>query len=114
MVLQNAKFEFKSASVMLSIRCLPGTMVNNFSYFLPTGSRTPHYGSQTPSHDPSRTPSHVGIGGAWDPTQPNTPARPSDDFDYTFDAAGPSPVSFTLDTIIVTSLVSCIVFGISV
>lgn len=52
-----------------------------------TGSRTPHYGSMTPSHDPSRTPLH---GGAWDPTQPNTPAR-NDDFDYGFDASTPSP-----------------------
>jgi hypothetical protein len=41
----------------------------------------------TPSHDPSRTPSH---GGAWDPTQPNTPAR-NDEFDYAFDASTPSP-----------------------
>lgn len=64
------------------------------------GSRTPNYGSRTPSHDPSRTPSHdpsrtpshVGHGGAWDPTQPNTPARPSDEFDnYNFDGPGPSP-----------------------
>ena len=67
--------------------------------FILLGSRTPNYGSRTPSHDPSRTPSHdpsrtpshVGHGGAWDPTQPNTPARPNDDFD--FDYAGPSPVS---------------------
>lgn len=65
------------------------------------GSRTPNYGARTPSHDPSRTPSHdpsrtpsnAGHGGAWDPTQPNTPARPSDDFDYNFDGPGPSPVS---------------------
>ena len=60
------------------------------------GARTPsHDPSRTPSHDPSRTPSHVGHGGAWDPTQPNTPARPSDEFDnYSFDGgAGPSPVS---------------------
>ncbi|XP_057297763.1 transcription elongation factor SPT5-like [Hydractinia symbiolongicarpus] len=63
------------------------------------GSRTPNYGARTPSHDPSRTPSHdpsrtpsnAGHGGAWDPTQPNTPARPSDDFDYNFDGPGPSP-----------------------
>ena len=41
----------------------------------------------TPSHDPSRTPSH---GGAWDPTQPNTPAR-NEDFDYNFDTSTPSP-----------------------
>ena len=41
----------------------------------------------TPSHDPSRTPLH---GGAWDPTQPNTPAR-NDDFDYNFDTSTPSP-----------------------
>ena len=57
-------------------------------------SRTPsHDPSRTPSHDPSRTPSHVGHGGAWDPTQPNTPARPNEDFEYSFDAVNPSPVS---------------------
>ena len=75
-------------------------IVSETSYIL--GSRTPNYGSRTPSHDPSRTPSHdpartpshVGHGGAWDPTQPNTPARPSDEFDnYSFDGPGPSPVS---------------------
>lgn len=69
------------------------------------GNRTPNYGSRTPSHDPSRTPSHggegartpshAGIGGAWDPTQPNTPARPSDEFDFpTYESpvhGGPSP-----------------------
>jgi len=55
-------------------------------------SRTPsHDPSRTPSHDPSRTPSHVGHGGAWDPTQPNTPARPNEDFEYSFDAVNPSP-----------------------
>lgn len=37
-----------------------------------TGSRTPHYGSQTPLHDGSRTP---GQSGAWDPSNPNTPSR---------------------------------------
>lgn len=37
-----------------------------------TGSRTPHYGSQTPLHDGSRTP---GQSGAWDPNNPNTPSR---------------------------------------
>ena len=48
----------------------------------------------TPSHDPSRTPLH---GGAWDPTQPNTPAR-NEDFDYNFDTSTPSPgVSFISD-----------------
>jgi len=57
------------------------------------GNRTPSYrtpsrGSGTPSHDPSRTPSHAG--GAWDPAQPNTPARPSDEFDNYFEG-GPSP-----------------------
>ena len=59
------------------------------------GARTPsHDPSRTPSHDPSRTPSHVGHGGAWDPTQPNTPARPSDEFDnFSFDGVNPSPVS---------------------
>ena len=68
------------------------------------GNRTPSYGARTPSHDPSRTPSQdpsrtpshggQGGGGAWDPTQPNTPARPNDEFEsYSFDGnAGPSPV----------------------
>lgn len=37
-----------------------------------TGSRTPHYGSQTPLHDGSRTPAQSG---AWDPNNPNTPSR---------------------------------------
>lgn len=36
------------------------------------GSRTPHYGSQTPLHDGSRTPAQSG---AWDPNNPNTPSR---------------------------------------
>lgn len=48
-----------------------------FGVFFPelcfvTGSRTPHYGSQTPLHDGSRTP---GQSGAWDPNNPNTPSR---------------------------------------
>ena len=52
--------------------------------------RTPSHAPSTPSHDPSRTPSHGGGGGgAWDPAQPNTPARPSDEFEY-FEG-GPSP-----------------------
>ncbi|CAK8694828.1 transcription elongation factor SPT5-like isoform X2 [Clavelina lepadiformis] len=50
------------------------------------GNRTPHYGSQTPLQDGSRTPR--GAGSAWDPTNPNTPARP-DNFDY--DTASPAP-----------------------
>lgn len=56
------------------------------------GSRTPSYRTPshaTPSHDPSRTPSHGG--GAWDPAQPNTPARPNDEFDNYFEGSGPSP-----------------------
>lgn len=53
------------------------------------GSRTPHYGSQTPLHEGNRTPSH---GNAWDPTNANTPARGSGDFeDYPFDEPSPSP-----------------------
>ena len=66
-------------------------------YYFLTGNRTPshrtpsHDPARTPSHDPSRTPSHVG--GAWDPAQPNTPARPNDEFDNYFEGAGPSPVS---------------------
>lgn len=40
------------------------------------GSRTPYYGSLTPSHsDGGRTPSGIG---AWDPTVSNTPARNSE------------------------------------
>ncbi|XP_041365560.1 transcription elongation factor SPT5-like [Gigantopelta aegis] len=55
------------------------------------GSRTPHYGSQTPSHEPgSRTPS--GGGSAWDPANPNTPAR-QNEYDYTFDST-PSPADY--------------------
>ncbi|CAL1263965.1 unnamed protein product [Larinioides sclopetarius] len=53
------------------------------------GGRTPHYGSQTPLHEGNRTPSH---GGAWDPTNANTPARGSGDFDdYPYDEPSPSP-----------------------
>ncbi|XP_065653569.1 transcription elongation factor SPT5-like [Hydra vulgaris] len=72
------------------------------------GNRTPNYGGRTPLHDPSRTPSHdpsrtpshdqgnrtpshVGHGGAWDPTQPNTPARPSDEYENYFDVTASSP-----------------------
>ncbi|XP_071182024.1 transcription elongation factor SPT5-like isoform X2 [Mytilus edulis] len=52
------------------------------------GSRTPHYGSQTPSHEPgNRTPGQS----AWDPANPNTPAR-QNDFDYNFES--PSPGNF--------------------
>jgi len=65
------------------------------------GNRTPRYAPMTPTHDPSRTPSHgeggsrtpshMG-GGAWDAAQPNTPARPTDEFDM-YDHSGPSPVN---------------------
>ena len=55
----------------------------------PIGSRTPHYGSMTPSHDGSRTPLH---GGAWDPSSANTPARSEAEFDYSLDVPTPSPV----------------------
>lgn len=49
------------------------------------GSRTPHYGSMTPSHEPgSRTPGQS----AWDPSNPNTPARVND-FDYNFESPSP-------------------------
>lgn len=51
------------------------------------GSRTPHYGSMTPSHDGSRTP---GQSGAWDPTITNTPAR-TNDFDQYNTEEGGSP-----------------------
>ena len=52
-----------------------------------------HDPSRTPSHGEggSRTPSHMG-GGAWDAAQPNTPARPTDEFDM-YDHSGPSPVN---------------------
>lgn len=58
------------------------------------GSRTPHYGSQTPQHDGSRTPR--GAGSAWDPTNANTPARTDYDYDYEsspapFGGATPNP-----------------------
>ena len=64
-----------------------------------TGSRTPHYGSMTPSHDGSRTPLH---GGAWDPSSANTPARPESEFDYSLDAPTPSPVGVSNQWIIST------------
>lgn len=52
------------------------------------GSRTPHFGGITPSHDGSATP---GRSGAWDPTVANTP-RHTNDFDsYPMDDASPSP-----------------------
>lgn len=44
----------------------------NNLHLIVAGSRTPHYGSQTPLHEGNRTPSH---GNAWDPTNANTPAR---------------------------------------
>ncbi|XP_042899207.1 transcription elongation factor SPT5 [Parasteatoda tepidariorum] len=57
-----------------------------------SGSRTPHYGSQTPLHEGNRTPSH---GGAWDPSNANTPARGSSDFDeYPFEEPSPSPANY--------------------
>ena len=58
-------------------------------FFIPPGSRTPHYGSMTPSHDGSRTPLH---GGAWDPSSANTPARSEAEFDYSLDVPTPSPI----------------------
>ena len=36
------------------------------------GSRTPHYGSETPRHEGSQTPGRTG---AWDPTVTDTPMR---------------------------------------
>ena len=47
--------------------------------FFTSGSRTPHYGGQTPQHDGSRTPR--GMSSAWDANNPNTPS-PHTDFDY--------------------------------
>ncbi|KAI4797212.1 hypothetical protein KUCAC02_025255, partial [Chaenocephalus aceratus] len=53
------------------------------------GSRTPHYGSQTPLHDGSRTP---GQSGAWDPSNPNTPSRNDEEYDFGYDdEPSPSP-----------------------
>lgn len=49
------------------------------------GSRTPHYGSMTPSHDGSRTP---GQSGAWDPMVTNTPARTNNFDGYNMEEAG--------------------------
>lgn len=56
------------------------------------GSRTPHYGSQTPLHDGSRTP---GQSGAWDPSNPNTPSRTEEDYEFTYeDEPSPSPQGY--------------------
>ncbi|KAG8193552.1 hypothetical protein JTE90_003761 [Oedothorax gibbosus] len=62
------------------------------------GGRTPHSGSQTPLHEGGgRTPSHSGS--AWDPTNANTPARGSSDFeDYPFDEPSPSPREYNPGT----------------
>ena len=72
------------------------------------GGRTPSYGYMTPSHDPSRTPSHGGS--AWDPSSAATPARSTDDFDYTgsYDTPSPAGVSIlynymSLDVLILAS-----------
>jgi len=48
----------------------------------------------TPSHDPSRTPSHGGS--AWDPSSAATPARNTDDFDYTSNYDTPSPAGVSV------------------
>ena len=63
------------------------------NYINVSGGRTPSYGYMTPSHDPSRTPSHGGS--AWDPSSAATPAR-TDDFDYTanYDTPSPAGVSY--------------------
>ena len=49
----------------------------------------------TPSHDPSRTPSHGGS--AWDPSSAATPARTTDEFDYTGNYDTPSPAGVSID-----------------
>ena len=52
-----------------------GAMTPSYGSMTPShefGNRTPHYGSMTPAHDGSMTP---GRANAWDPTNPNTPAR---------------------------------------
>ena len=58
------------------------------------GGRTPSYGYMTPSHNPSRTPSHGGS--AWDPSSAATPARSTDDFDYTGSYDTPSPAGVSI------------------
>uniref|UniRef100_A0A3Q1EY02 Transcription elongation factor SPT5 n=1 Tax=Acanthochromis polyacanthus TaxID=80966 RepID=A0A3Q1EY02_9TELE len=56
-----------------------------------TTSRTPHYGSQTPLHDGSRTP---GQSGAWDPSNPNTPSN-EEEYDFPYDdEPSPSPQGY--------------------
>ncbi|XP_077466681.1 transcription elongation factor SPT5 [Stigmatopora argus] len=56
------------------------------------GSRTPHSGSQTPLHDGSRTP---GQSGAWDPSNPNTPSRNDEEYDFAYDdEPSPSPQGY--------------------
>ena len=49
----------------------------------------------TPSHHPSRTPSHGGS--AWDPSSAATPARTTDEFDYTGNYDTPSPAGVSID-----------------
>lgn len=56
-----------------------------FNFNVTDGSRTPHYGSMTPSHDGSRTP---GQSGAWDPAVTNTPARTNDFDGYSMEEGG--------------------------
>ena len=71
------------------------------------GGRTPSYGYMTPSHDPSRTPSHDPSrtpshgGSAWDPSSAATPARNTDDFDYTGNYDTPSPAGVSVLTFLV-------------
>uniref|UniRef100_A0A3Q1FU02 Transcription elongation factor SPT5 n=1 Tax=Acanthochromis polyacanthus TaxID=80966 RepID=A0A3Q1FU02_9TELE len=58
----------------------------------PSLDRTPHYGSQTPLHDGSRTP---GQSGAWDPSNPNTPSRNEEEYDFPYDdEPSPSPQGY--------------------
>lgn len=58
---------------------------NNIFVFCLDGSRTPHYGSMTPSHDGSRTPGQSGV---WDPSVSNTPARTNDFDNYSIEDGG--------------------------
>ncbi|XP_063718499.1 transcription elongation factor SPT5-like [Symsagittifera roscoffensis] len=67
-----------------------GAMTPSYGSMTPShefGNRTPHYGSMTPAHDGSMTP---GRANAWDPTNPNTPAR-FNEFEYSFDEGATSP-----------------------
>ena len=62
-----------------------------------SGGGTRSFGYKTSSHDPSCTPSHGGS--AWDPSSAVTPARNTDDFDYTGNYDTPSPAGHRVSRI---------------